>query len=410
MIKRTFLFILSVLFLAQAGFCAPNVIPLGKVESYLQNQWSTLPPEGLERGGKKPWQLILVMNNPEYLKWGAVDDSRKAIEAQIAKGNIKRAAILYVRNDGTTYLTVFPYYEQWRADRLNTSDTPEYNYVKLDTAGLSERDVYSKLFKIFDTDGYYTALVLDMHGDGANVTSAMGYLGSHKIAPVEFISSLAASGLTVDLIDWNSCFMGSIGNMYDLFSSTKTRYALVHSNEGVDQQTKHITNNVNGKSEKVHGSTGAHPIIEALEGTPKQAATKLFEKAGVSTTASFVHNAFVVDGDYFRSNTMALVKDWTADLKASGLPLNFKSDANGFPATWFTDYLRQLSNDYNTPYGLRDKSLKLLGQVNNSILMYNCWDSSTSTLYNKISSVPSSSSCIGGFSIETLPGRAKALW
>lgn len=103
-----------------------------------------------DNSGQTPWQLLFIMNSAKDLKWGAVDDNRKAIEQGIKKGLIARGAILYAREDGTTYLNIFP--KQGLADNFNPSDTAKYDYIKIDTSDITENDLFMMLFKSHQKD------------------------------------------------------------------------------------------------------------------------------------------------------------------------------------------------------------------------------------------------------------------
>lgn len=402
--KKIFLHIFYILFLllAQAGFCATeDVMTTNQLAKFIKTQW-VYNPEGATDSARKPWQLLLVMNSPVDIKWGAVDDNRKAIEEQIKKGIIKRAAILYAREDGTVYLTFFPAKKQMAVKAFNPSDTPEYDYVKVDTSSMSESGLFTHLFRSFNNEDYYTALVLDMHGSGSDMQSYF-IKGEHNIQPSLFINAMNKSGITVDLLDWNSCFMGTIGNVYNLFSNSKVKYATVSSNEGVAQQTG-VSDGPNagkqGVDNSVYGSFGAHPIIELLNGTPKQVATMLVKNKGAIIDNEFTHNLMAVDGDYFRLNVVPLIKNWAVSVKDSGVKLALKESYDGFPHVWFSEYLRKVAQSPKATENLTKYSYDLIKSTNKSIFSYGCWDKAAGVAYTTLSSVKNNGECIGGFSVD----------
>lgn len=242
-------------------------------------------------------------------------------------------------------------------------------------------------------------MAIDMHGSGSTMLSYF-IEGEHDIEPSLFINALGKSNLTVDLLDWNSCYMGTIGNIYSLMSSTKTKYAVVSSNIGADQQTEMRFIPYKGKTQWVDGSKGHHPMADVLGADPKQSAALLVRKVGVNKDAQFTHNSMAVDGIFFRGQIEPLMDKWRFALKESGIKIPLEETKDGYPAAWFTKYLNKIIQSQEAADTLKEQSLNLSKEINKSIFSYGCWDYSLKRYYDNITNVSAKGECIGGFSVD----------
>lgn len=340
--------------------------------------------------GNKKWQVAMFLaaeNRP-------TEETLNILRSQIKKGNLAQAVVISFREEtpdkpGDFYLLY----------NSAGSAVTEHSSISAETDASA---LFSMLFSHFsDTSSrYYTGLIVDAHGSGAQ----MFYAKDGEFPLWEVLKEVKNAGLKIDVMDLQSCHMGAIYNVYDLATYKSVRYVLLSSDINVGNSSRNYYYLLESLALPPYKAAvnSSELSSQKMQGDGLAVAKDPQKRTGSSTT----YNSILLSMDKLSESLVGYFKSYGAIKEEEGMDENLKKifrhedDWRSFLRVVNTQarYVRENKDLQDKRFKrFLDKSDEVKQALSNALLRQWCYSGKHEMLY--INRIPDNGSgCINGIS------------